>query len=195
MRRCKLDRPVAGVRASFVGVNNEALGRLATQHLIAQGCGRIAHLRGPENGIAAARLAGYRSALRAHRLRAPAGFVVDASFGDQSGYEAMKQLLRTDPAPDGIFCYNDPVAIGAMRAIAEAGLKIPEDIAVVGAGNVHYSDVLAVPLTTVDQDTSATGKRAAELLLGHIEAERPLPPRKVWIEPKLVVRESSARRD
>src|SRR5215472_3800316 len=129
-----IDRPVAGVRASFVGVNNEALGRLATQHLIAQGCSRIAHLRGPGNGIAAARFAGYRSELRAHRLRLPGRFVVDASFGDQSGYEAMKHLLQTDPAPDGIFCYNDPVAIGAMRAITEAGLRIPQDIAVVGAG-------------------------------------------------------------
>jgi LacI family transcriptional regulator len=189
-----IDRQVAGVRASFVGVNNEALGRLATQHLITQGCRRIAHLRGPGNGIAAARLSGYRSTLRAHKLRPPGRFVVDASFGDQSGYEAMTQLLRTHPAPDGIFCYNDPVAIGAMRAIAEAGLRIPVDIAVVGAGNVHYSDVLAVPLTTVDQDTCATGRRAAELLLGHIEAERSVAPRKVWIEPKLVVRESSARK-
>ena len=62
----------------------------------------------------------------------------------------MRKLLRASPAPDGVFCYNDPVAIGAMKAILEAGLKVPEDIAVVGAGNVHYSDVLAVPLTTID---------------------------------------------
>ena len=188
-----IDRPIPGARTSFVGVNNEALGRLATRHLITQGCRHIAHLRGPGNGIAAARLAGYRRALRSYGLRVPGRFVVDASFGDQSGYQAMKQLLRTDPAPDGIFCYNDPVAIGAMRAIKEAGLQVPQDIAVVGAGNVHYSDVLAVPLTTVDQDTFATGRRAAELLLCHIEAERSLPPRKVWIQPKLVLRESSAR--
>jgi LacI family transcriptional regulator len=189
-----IDRPIAGVRASFVGVDNEAIGFLATNHLIAQGCKRIAHLRGPDNGIAAARLSGYRHALRAHKLEPTTRLLVDASFGDRSGYEAMRKLLQTGPAPDGIFCYNDPVAIGAMRAIMDAGLRIPHDVAVAGAGNVHYSDVLAVPLTTVDQDTVATGRRAAELLLRNIESERPTPARRVCIEPKLVVRESTVRR-
>jgi DNA-binding LacI/PurR family transcriptional regulator len=73
--------------------------------------------------------------------------------------------------PDGIFCYNDPVAIGAMKAIFDAGLNVPRDIAVVGAGNLHYSDVLAVPLTTVDQGTRQMGKQAAELLMEQIGIE------------------------
>jgi len=189
-----IDRPIAGVRTSFVGVDNEAIGFLATNHLIAQGCKLVAHLRGPDNGIAAARLSGYRRALRAHKFEPLARLLVDASFDDRSGYEAMGKLLQTGPAPDGIFCYNDPVAIGAMRAIMDVGLRIPTDVAVAGAGNVHYSDVLAVPLTTVDQDTVATGRRAAELLLRNIESERPSSARKVWIEPKLVVRASTERR-
>jgi LacI family transcriptional regulator len=102
-------------------------------------------------------------------------------------------LLRKGPAPDGVFCYNDPVAIGAMRAISESGLRVPEDIAVVGAGNVHYSDFLAVPLTTVDQGTSEIGKRAANLLLERIASKGPLRPRKVLIVPRLVVRQSTRR--
>src|SRR5438477_10619564 len=97
------------------------------------------------------------------------------------------------PAHDGVFCYNDPVAIGAMKAILEAGLKIPDDIAVVGAGNVHYSDVLAVPLTTVDQGTAQIGKQAAELLMEQIGSKKRVRPRKVLITPKVVVRESTAR--
>jgi LacI family transcriptional regulator len=104
----------------------------------------------------------------------------------------MRKLLRAAPRPDGVFCYNDPVAIGAMRAIAEAGLRVPDDIAVVGAGNVHYSDLLAVPLTTVDQGTSEIGKRAADLLLERIASKRKLRPQKILIEPKLVIRQSTA---
>jgi LacI family transcriptional regulator len=118
---------------------------------------------------------------------------VDAGYQDDSGHEAMRKLLQRNPVPDGVFCYNDPVAIGAMRAISEAGLKVPEDIAVVGAGNVHYSDFLAVPLTTVDQGTFEIGQRAANLLLERIAAKRSVRPRKVLIVPRLVVRQSTQR--
>ena len=80
-----------------------------------------------------------------------------------------------------------------MRAIAEAGLRIPQDIAVVGAGNVHYSDFLAVPLTTVDQGTVQIGRQAAELLMEQIGAKRKPRIRRVLITPTLVVRQSSQR--
>lgn len=95
--------------------------------------------------------------------------------------------------PDGVFCYNDPVAIGAMKAILEAGLRIPQDIAVVGAGNVHYSDLLSVPLTTVDQGTRQIGKGVAKILLELISSKRALRPRKVLIEPRLIERQSTRR--
>ncbi len=189
-----IDRPIAGVQASFVGVDNEAIGKLATNHLIAQGCIRIAHLRGPKLGIAAERLAGYRHALQKRDLPVVSKYIVGARHVDSSGYSAMKKLLQAQPVPDGVFCYNDPVAIGAMKAISEAGLKIPQDIAVVGAGNVHYSDVLAVPLTTVDQGTVQIGKRAAELLMEQIGAKRRPRVRKILIMPKLVIRQSTARK-
>jgi LacI family transcriptional regulator len=189
-----IDRPIAGVRASFVGANNEAIGKLATEHLIAQGCRRIAHLRGPEIGIATARLAGYRKALARHRLKVPASYVVEARYDDDMGYRAMQMLLRANPIPDGVFCYNDPVAIGAMKAILESGLRIPEDIAVIGAGNVHYSDLLVVPLSTVDQGTARIGTLASEMLLEQIKSKRGLRPKTVLIPPNLVVRESTKKR-
>jgi len=188
-----IDRPIAGVQASFVGVNHEEIGKLATSHLVAQGCRRIAHLRGPALGIAAARLAGYRRTLEKHKLTVPSGYVVEARYEDSTGYKAMQKLLRKNPIPDGVFCYNDPVAIGAMNAILDAGLSIPRDIAVVGAGNVHYSDVLTVPLTTIDQETRQIGRRSAELLLEQIASKNTMRPKKIWIAPKLVVRKSSQR--
>jgi LacI family transcriptional regulator len=188
-----IDRPIAGSRASFVGADNEAIGRLATEHLIAQGCQRIAHLRGPEIGIAAARMAGYCKALARRKLATPANYVVEARYDDDMGYRAMQTLLKTDPLPDGIFCYNDPVAIGAMKAILEAGLNVPHDIAVVGAGNVHYSDLLAVPLTTIDQGTVQIGTQASQILMQQISSKRALRPRTILIAPKIVIRKSTAR--
>lgn len=188
-----IDRPIDGVRASFVGVDNDAIGKLATAHLIAQGCRRIAHLRGPNIGLATKRLNGYLASLKKHKLKMSPGHVIDAGFQDLTGYEAMKRLLQDAAQPDGVFCYNDPVAIGAMRALLEAGLNVPNDVAVVGAGNVHYSDALAVPLTTIDQKTSQIGARAAELLLGHIESKRPPRPEKILFVPELVPRKSTQR--
>jgi LacI family transcriptional regulator len=188
-----IDRPIAGLRACYVGVDNNAIGELATEHLIARGCCRIAHLRGPEVGIAAQRLAGYRRALVRHGLRPNAQYVVSGGHRDDTGYEGMRKLLDLNPFPDGVFCYNDPVAIGAMRAILEVEFTLPDDICVVGAGNIHYSDQVVVPLTTVDQGTCTIGVRAAELLIARIASKRPMRPTRVLIPPRLVERQSTRR--
>jgi LacI family transcriptional regulator len=188
-----IDRPIAGLRASYVGVDNYAIGELATEHLIARGCCRIAHLRGPEVGIAAERLAGYRRALVKHGIRPSSQYVESGGHRDDTGYEGMRKLLDLTPFPDGVFCYNDPVAIGAMRAILEVEFKLPDDICVVGAGNIHYSDQVAVPLTTVDQGTCTIGVRAAELLIARIASKRSVPAAKILIPPQLVERESTRR--
>jgi LacI family transcriptional regulator len=188
-----IDRPIARLNASFVGVDNHAIGILATEHLIARGCRRIAHLRGPELGIAKERLEGYLRALNKAGLCAASDYVVAGGHRDHTGYEGMRSLLKLCPMPDGVFCYNDPVAIGAMKAILEAGLRLPTDICAVGAGNVHYSDVLAVPLTTVDQGTCRIGVLAAELLLERIGSKRSMRAKTILIPPKLVERESTRR--
>jgi LacI family transcriptional regulator len=186
-----IDRDVPKIHASFVGVNHTEIGRMATEHLIAQGCRQIAHLRGPDVGIANERSRGYSQALRENGFRVQPGYIVEAGFHSESGYDAMRSLLREGVKIDGIFCYNDPIAVGAMKAIREAGRKVPEDIAVVGAGNVNYSDVLAIPLTTIDQEPVEIGRAASKLLLEQIESEKPLKPRRILIPHRLVIRESS----
>jgi LacI family transcriptional regulator len=106
----------------------------------------------------------------------------------------MKKLLSVRPLPDAVFCHNDPTALGAMRAILDAGLKIPEDIAILGCGNVKYSDCLRVPLTTIDQNCEAMGEHAARLALSLLESEVPPQPQAILVEPSLVVRDSTRRR-
>jgi LacI family transcriptional regulator len=193
-----LDRCFVGLAANFVGVDDEAVGLIATNHLIDQGCCRIAHIRGPETSTALGRVEGYRRALAARQLAPlPQHIVSIGSSGDDrgepGGYEAAQKLLSANPRPDGIFCFNDPVALGTMRAILDAGLRIPEDIAVVGCGNVLYSDFLRVPLTSVDQDSTAIGRIAAELALNLVGTKTPVRPRTELINPKLVVRASTLR--
>jgi LacI family transcriptional regulator len=189
-----IDRMIPNSRANYVGVKDDEIGALATEHLIDQGCTRIAHLSGPMVSTGTGRLRGYRRALAKHGLKVPAKYVINAAHQDSTGYSAMRRLLDLNPRPDGVFCFNDPVAAGAMKAILEAGLHVPGDIAVVGAGDVHYSDLLRVPLSTVNQSSFRMGTTAAELLLECMTSKTPLPRKRILLPPRLVVRESSMRR-
>ena len=95
------------------------------------------------------------------------------------------------PRIDAVFAVNDPAAIGAMKAIWEAGLRVPEDIAVVGVGDIAMVDMLRVPLTTVSWSRKEQGLNAAELLLNELDSPSDAAPSRVIIPPRLVVRESS----
>lgn len=194
-----LDRQLTGLEANFVGVDDRLVGVLATAHLIEQGCKRIAHIRGPEVSTAIGRLEGYKETLAAHKMTSLAGHVVSIGAsgdhrGEKGGYEATTKLLAHRIRPDGIFCFNDPVGLGAMRAILDAGLRIPEDIAVVGCGNLSYSDFLRVPLTSVDQGSKSIGKHAAALALTLAQSKTAARPVREFIRPHLVVRASSQRK-
>jgi LacI family transcriptional regulator len=102
----------------------------------------------------------------------------------------MQQLLRGKSRPNGVFCHNDVVAIGAMKATLDAGLSIPEDIAFVGFDNVHYSRYLQIPLTSVDQSTAQLGETAAQLALDLI-AKKLDKPKNILLAPTLVIRQST----
>ena len=188
------DRKLPGAQAHFVGSDNHKVGFIATEHLIEQGCQRIAHLCGPRLSTSEDRLQGYRDALGKRRRSVAAELIVEAGHDDASGFAGMKRLLAADAPPDGVFCFNDPVAIGAMRACLEAGLRIPDDIAFVGVANMRYSDWLTVPLTTIDQRTSAIGMQTARQLLECITAKKSRSAQTVLMTPELIVRASSLRR-
>lgn len=194
-----VDRQFAGLEANFVGVDDEAVGELAAEHLIAIGCRRIAHIRGPRVSTAAGRLEGYRRTLARHNLGPLSGYIPLRTASDEDSEErgraAMAQLLKLDPRPDGVFCYNDPAAMGAMNAILDSGLRIPEDIAVIGCGNVHYDASLRVPLSSIDQQSAAIGERAARLALSLVESKSAARgPKRIILDPQLVARASTARK-
>ena len=106
----------------------------------------------------------------------------------------MRDLLERSDRPDGVFAFNDPVAIGAMRAILAAGLAIPNDIAVIGAANIRHGDMLRVPLSTIDQDTATIGRECGRLLLEAMSSPETPQPQRISVPIKLGARESSLRR-
>jgi LacI family transcriptional regulator len=193
-----LDRELPGLSANFVGVDDEAVGMLATRHLIEIGCKRIAHIRGPEYSPALQRLEGYKRALTEAGLKILDDYIIAERKVDvdsrRHGAEAMGQLLSRKPRPDGVFCFNDPLALGAMTRALDEGLRIPEDLAIIGCGNLHYDDALRVPLSSVDQQSRRMGEEAARITLGILNSKTVRKPEKVLLEPQLVARASTQRR-
>jgi len=192
-----IDRSFLGLAAHFVGVNDEEVGALATQHLIDTGCKCIAHIGGPALSPLLGRLEGYKRALTRNGIAVDPDLVMSTDraeeLGDAAAYSATQILLGQNPRPDGIFCYNDLAAYGAISAILDAGLRVPEDVSVIGCGNLLYNKFLRVPLSSVDQQTAVIGQRAAKLALQLIEADQAIVPKPIFLEPRLVLRASTRK--
>jgi LacI family transcriptional regulator, galactose operon repressor len=188
-----IDRQISGIAANFVGVNDEKVGYLATRHLIDCGYQRIAHIHGPALSPGRQRFEGYRRALAEEGRPFLPEYVVDSGEKDIEGLDAMNQLLAVHPRPDAVFAFNDPVAISALKAVFQAGLRVPHDVALIGAGNFRHADLLRVPLSTVDQANTAIGEQAAKLVLKVIESKTKVAPKSILLDPALIIRESSRR--
>jgi LacI family transcriptional regulator len=178
------------VKCHRVITDDHLVGRLATGHLLRQGRRRVAHIAGPAIVHARRRENGYREALREQGIEPHPGWIVRGGFMEADGYRAMKRLLELEPSIDAVFAANDPAAIGAMRALWESGLRVPDDIAVVGAGNVAHGDLLRVPLTTISWSREELGRQAAGLLLEQIGRAPHGPFRRIVVPPALVIRGS-----
>jgi len=193
-----IDRCLPGLSTNFVGVDDESVGRLATEHLIDIGCKRIAHICGPEISPGVRRMEGYKRALAQAGMKVIDNYIITQRTGDvltkQGGAEAMRQLLSLEPRPDGLFCFNDPMAMGAMNFALDHGVRIPEDLAVVGCGNLHYDDSLRVPLSSIDQHSRKIGEEAARIALRILNSKVPPKPKTLVMQPELIVRESTQRR-
>jgi LacI family transcriptional regulator len=192
-----IDRTLPGLSANFVGVDDEAVGILATKHLIDIGCKRIAHIRGPETSPGIRRLEGYKRALIQSGLKVSDEYIIAEPKGDvdtwQRGADAMRELFTLKQRPDGVFCFNDPLAMGAMNYALNQGLRIPQEIAIIGCGNLHYDDALSVPLSSINQHSRRIGQEAARIALAILNSKVPPKPETVVLQPQLIVRRSTQR--
>lgn len=193
-----VDRLVAGARADRVSVNNSQGAYNAVKHLIELGHRRIACISGPaEFEVARERVEGWRMALRDAGIDVDASLVIASDFSSPGGYEATRRLLLKQASTGSsnpvtaLFASNDMMAVGALRAAAELGLKLPQQLSIVGFDDIELSRYVFPALTTVGCGVRALGAEAGRVLIARIEnpgAEL----KEVLLTPRLVVRESSA---
>lgn len=187
------DRVSPDLVAPSVRIDNKDGGCQATEHLIEQGYKRIAILAGPKNlTISNLRMEGYISALKKHRMKVDPDLIVHCDFNQQYAYNATLELLSMKQRPDAIFTISDRMAIGAMLAIKERGLKMPRDIGLVGFNNEPVVNLVTPRITSVDQPAFELGKTAAKLFIERMHNEN-MDDVDLVLKTRLVVRESSLR--
>jgi LacI family transcriptional regulator len=170
----------------------------ATEHLIQLGCKRIAHLGGPDNlMISQNRLDGYIEALEQNKMKVDKSLIINCEAGEsemEAGEVKMKELLKLKKRPDAVFANNDMAAIGAIRAIQQAGLNVPKDIAVIGYSDWPVASLMTPSLSSVAQPGYEMGKVAAEILINQIKnpgGEFDLDSK--ILETKVIVRDSTTK--
>lgn len=188
-----VDRQLSALEVDTVLTDNLQGGLLATRYLIASGHRRIGCITGPSHLTPSAqRVIGYRQALQEAGLEVDEVLMVRGDFHPRSGYEAARRLLEQHPLPTALFACNDMMAIGALRALAEAGLRVPEDCSIVGYDDIELASYAAPPLTTVRQDKVAIAEAALRLVLERINQPE-LPARCETLPVELVERQSTRR--
>jgi LacI family transcriptional regulator, galactose operon repressor len=189
------DRTIKELDASNVIVTDYEGGRKATKHLLEQGCRRIAHLAGPKHlNISKERQQGYLDALEEFGLVPEQEYVQECGEYKEDGYKCTKRLLRLANPPDAIFANSDMAAFGAMQAIKDFGLRVPDDIAIIGFSNWQFSEMIEPQLSTISQPGIDIGRLAMRLLLDELNSKDEVVKHITKVLPvELIVRGSSLK--
>jgi len=183
-----------GLECPHVAIDNIAAAEAAVLHLAGQGCRRIAFISGPPgNTLSEDRNVGYQNALLSTGLDRDTTLEMHGDFTVATGFAAMQEMLALSQLPDGLFCANDEMAIGARQAIRKAGLTVPGDIAIVGFDDIRFAEYVDPPLTTIRQPTTAIGEQSMTLMINLLKNGQ-IAQREIVLPSELIVRESSIRR-
>jgi LacI family transcriptional regulator len=180
-------RPYRAEGVSYIDVDNINASKIAVEHLINLGYKRIGTITGPRT-VGIDRKEGYLQALSEHGIAVNPSLIIEGDFTEASGYEVMKKLLEAKP--DAVFASSDIIAIGAIRAVKEAGLRVPEDVAFVGFDDMPITSLADYRLTTVRQPVYQFGVKAVEMLIDMIE-HGIKPIRHITLGTEFIVRDSS----
>ncbi len=189
------DRITPHLVAPNVRLDNEMGGFLATEHLLEEGYKRIAILAGPKNlGISNSRMDGYMNALKKHKVKIDPSLIIHCDFNQDYAFFATQELLNMKKRPDAIFTISDRMAIGAMLAIKKKGLKMPEEIGLVGFNNEPVVSLVTPQISSVDMSSFEIGKAAAKLFIETMHNNEDMSKTEHIIKPKLFIRESSHKK-
>lgn len=181
-------RPFRSDNVSYVDIDNVNAAYNAVSHLARLGYQRIGTITGPANStVGIDRKEGYRKALIERGREVDESLIIEGDFTEAGGYYGMQELLHVKP--DAVFAASDVMAIGAMRAVRDAGLKIPDDIAFVGFDDLPIATLSSIQLTTIRQPVVQFGAKTVEILIDLIE-NGINPPRHIIMDTELVIRES-----
>jgi LacI family repressor for deo operon, udp, cdd, tsx, nupC, and nupG len=186
--------PISSEMAALpsVHIDNFAAAHEATRHLIGLGHRRIAFVSGPEGSLVTRdRERGFRAAMAESGLAVEEDWICAAPLSTEGGAAAAVELLCCEPRPTAAFCANDEMALGAMHVFQRAGLRIPEDISVMGFDDTRYAAIAAPPLTTIAQPAHEIGRRVAARMIGEIEGKPASGPQSEMLGHRLVVRQST----
>lgn len=180
------------VEAPFVVVDDRKGGRLAVEHLVSLGHKKIGFIGGPANVHSSLeRMQAYREVLAEYKLPFYRKWVTFASFTQEAGRTIGKVMLSAKDRPTAIFAANDLIALGVMEAAEDLGLRIPEDLSLVGYNNIAYAALPRIQLTTVAQPMREMGRIAAEFVIDVLEGKRE-PRLSLRLEPTLIIRRTTA---
>ncbi len=190
------DRTTDDVEVSQVMIDDYLGAYKVVEHLIQQGCERIAHFTSPKTvSIYKERLRGYTDALKDYGIPYNAELVVKSNLQLEDGRESMKKLLKLNARPDAVFSSSDYGAMGAMQVLKENKIRIPEDVALAGFSNDPFTCFTDPALTTVDQFSLTMGKKTAEVFFEHLRAgNAEVVPQKIVLKPELIIRASSLKK-
>lgn len=184
-----VDLFLKGTHSGYVMSDNHKISQLVVEHLHGLGYREIAYIGGTSDStVAKIRKQAFKESMEQMGLCVRDEWMLQGDFYVESGYLAMKRLLTAGNLPEAVFCASDWMAIGAMQAIKEAGLSIPDDLAIVGCDNINVAPYLDPPLTSINQDKEKLGQLAARMLLDLIEQKMSFTS--ALTEPTLVVRRS-----
>ncbi|MDO5968387.1 LacI family DNA-binding transcriptional regulator [Flavivirga aquimarina] len=187
------DRGENDLNVDYIGINDYDSSHLIVDHLVQQGCKRIAHIGGYKHTrIFNNRIRGYIEALKKHNLPLEDELLIESSLTTKDGREKMIQLLSLKDKPDAVYVAGDYAALGALQVLNEQGIRIPEDIALVGFGNEPFTAMVTPAISSINQHSTEIGKLAAKTFLEHAKKtiiEQSL--NKIILDAELVVRDSS----
>ena len=186
-----VNRQIYGTKTNYVIVNSKIGARLAVEHLIELGHKRVGHIAGPiDISAGVERLETYKKTLKVHDIRVDEELIRIGNLQQDGGFNICKELLGIKEPPSAIFCANDFMALGALEYISSIGLKVPDDVSIIGFDDIKFASLPGIELTTIKVPKYEMGYLSAKMLIDEIEGKRK-SIKQVVLKPELVIRKTT----